>query len=88
MEFAGELGAAYAKKGIKKITILSTDPLPLESRLQDKVRATAKKPPSAALKGAPYEPGVRKETPQPWLKLNWVSQSTEVAFLGREARRR
>ena len=52
------------------------------------VRATAKKPPSAALKGAPYEPGVRKETPQPWLKLNWVSQSTEVAFLGREARRR
>ncbi|KAI0381771.1 FAD/NAD(P)-binding domain-containing protein [Hypomontagnella monticulosa] len=43
VEFAGELGAAYAKKGVKKITILSTDPLPLESRLQDKVRATAKK---------------------------------------------
>ncbi|KAI2641717.1 FAD/NAD(P)-binding domain-containing protein [Hypomontagnella submonticulosa] len=43
VEFAGELGAAYAKKGAKKVTIVSTDPLPLESRLQDKVRATAKK---------------------------------------------
>ncbi|OTA61263.1 FAD/NAD(P)-binding domain-containing protein [Hypoxylon sp. EC38] len=43
VEFAGELGAAYGKSGKKKITILSTDPLPLESRIQDRVRATAKK---------------------------------------------
>lgn len=43
VEFAGELGAAYAKSGKKKVTILSTDPLPLESRIQDHVRATAKK---------------------------------------------
>ncbi|KAI4862195.1 FAD/NAD(P)-binding domain-containing protein [Hypoxylon rubiginosum] len=43
VEFSGELGAAYAKKGLKKITLLSADPLPLEPRLKDSVRQTAKK---------------------------------------------
>ncbi|KAI1415161.1 FAD/NAD(P)-binding domain-containing protein [Hypoxylon sp. FL1857] len=43
VEFAGELGAAYGKNGKKSITILSPDPLPLESRIQDRVRASAKK---------------------------------------------
>lgn len=43
VEFAGELGAAYGKSGKKKITLLSTDPLPLESRIKEGVRLTAKK---------------------------------------------
>ncbi|XXG99949.1 hypothetical protein Hte_006290 [Hypoxylon texense] len=43
VEFAGELGAAYAKKGLKKVTVLSADPLPLEPRLKESVRQTAKK---------------------------------------------
>ncbi|KAI1761315.1 FAD/NAD(P)-binding domain-containing protein [Hypoxylon sp. FL1150] len=43
VEFAGELGAAFAKNGQKKITILSADALPLEPRLKDSVRAFAKK---------------------------------------------
>ncbi|KAI1375133.1 FAD/NAD(P)-binding domain-containing protein [Hypoxylon crocopeplum] len=42
-EFAGELGAAYAKRGAKKITLLTTDALPLEPHLKESVRATAKK---------------------------------------------
>ncbi|KAI6086925.1 FAD/NAD(P)-binding domain-containing protein [Hypoxylon rubiginosum] len=43
VEFAGELGAAYGKRNQKKITILSTDPLPLEARLKESVRTFAKK---------------------------------------------
>ncbi|KAI1462305.1 FAD/NAD(P)-binding domain-containing protein [Annulohypoxylon moriforme] len=43
VEFAGELGAAYGKSGRKKITLLSTDPLPLESRLKESVRVGTKK---------------------------------------------
>ncbi|KAI1096751.1 FAD/NAD(P)-binding domain-containing protein [Rostrohypoxylon terebratum] len=43
VEFAGELGSAYGKSGKKKITLLSTDPLPLEPRLKEGVRLTAKK---------------------------------------------
>ncbi|KAI0885135.1 FAD/NAD(P)-binding domain-containing protein [Annulohypoxylon maeteangense] len=43
VEFAGELGAAYSKSGKKKITLLSTDVLPLEPRLKESVRQTAKK---------------------------------------------
>ncbi|KAI2473867.1 FAD/NAD(P)-binding domain-containing protein [Annulohypoxylon bovei var. microspora] len=42
VEFAGELGAAYAKSGKKKITLLSTEALPLEPRIQENVRTTAK----------------------------------------------
>lgn len=43
VEFAGELGAAFAQAGKKKVTLLSAEALPLESRLQDRVRETAKK---------------------------------------------
>ncbi|KAI1215043.1 FAD/NAD(P)-binding domain-containing protein [Annulohypoxylon truncatum] len=42
VEFAGELGAAYAKTGKKKITLLSADALPLEPRIKEGVRRTAK----------------------------------------------
>ncbi|KAI1138849.1 FAD/NAD(P)-binding domain-containing protein [Hypoxylon sp. FL0543] len=43
VEFTGELAAAYGKGGKKKITLVSTDALPLEPRLQDRVRASARK---------------------------------------------
>ncbi|TGJ87912.1 hypothetical protein E0Z10_g813 [Xylaria hypoxylon] len=42
VEFAGELGSAYGKAGLKKITLVGADPLPLEKRIRDNVRKTAK----------------------------------------------
>lgn len=42
VEFAGELGSEFAKDGKKNITIVSTDSLPLESRIMESVRKTAK----------------------------------------------
>ncbi|KAI1391045.1 FAD/NAD(P)-binding domain-containing protein [Hypoxylon trugodes] len=43
VEFAGELGSAFSKHGKKKVTVLHSEALPLESRLQERVRTTAKK---------------------------------------------
>jgi apoptosis-inducing factor 2 len=42
VELAGELGYAYARTGQKQITLVTSDPLPLYSRLTDDVRQTAK----------------------------------------------
>lgn len=43
VEVAGELGYHYAKSGAKTITIISADSLPLESRIMNSTRETAKK---------------------------------------------
>jgi NADH dehydrogenase FAD-containing subunit len=43
VEFAGELGAEYAKPGTKSVTIVSSDPLPLEARIMQSTRETTKK---------------------------------------------
>ncbi|KAI0431832.1 putative FAD binding protein [Xylaria sp. FL1042] len=43
VEFAGELGSAYAKTGVKEITLVGAEALPLESRIKDDVRATARR---------------------------------------------
>ncbi|KAI0405202.1 putative FAD binding protein [Xylaria palmicola] len=43
VEFAGELGSAYGKAGLKEITLVGADTLPLEKqRLKQSVRETAK----------------------------------------------
>lgn len=42
VELAGELGAEYAKRGSKSVTIISADALPLEARLMKSLRETAK----------------------------------------------
>ena len=42
VEFAGELGSAFSKHGKKQVTIISTDPLPLEARIMDRTRKAAK----------------------------------------------
>ncbi|KAI1876476.1 hypothetical protein JX265_004002 [Neoarthrinium moseri] len=42
VEFAGELGTVYAKAGTKAVTIISADTLPLESRVMESTRSTAK----------------------------------------------
>ncbi|KAI1308877.1 putative FAD binding protein [Xylaria venustula] len=43
VEFAGELGSAYAKAGLKKVTLVGVDELPLEKRIKDDVRKTTRR---------------------------------------------
>ncbi|KAM5354718.1 hypothetical protein ACJ41O_001365 [Fusarium nematophilum] len=43
VEFAGELGHAYAKMGKKEVTLVITDSLPLESKNLEATRRSAKK---------------------------------------------
>jgi NADH dehydrogenase FAD-containing subunit len=43
VEFAGELGYEYAKARNKKVTLIMSDPLPLDSRVRDATRIAAKK---------------------------------------------
>ncbi|KAK5627089.1 hypothetical protein RRF57_002804 [Xylaria bambusicola] len=42
VEFAGELGSAYAKAGLKDVTLVGTEALPLETRTKDDVRKVTK----------------------------------------------
>lgn len=42
VEFAGELGSEFAKNGKKQVTIISMQSLPLESRIMERTRKTAK----------------------------------------------
>lgn len=50
-----------------------------------RVRRMTKKPPPAALNGAPYEAALEKETPQPWFEFTRASQFVEVVSLKRWA---
>ncbi|GAW17329.1 hypothetical protein ANO14919_067850 [Xylariales sp. No.14919] len=43
VEFAGELGSAYGKAGRKTVTLVGADALPLEKRMKDSVRETARR---------------------------------------------
>ncbi|KAI1347930.1 putative FAD binding protein [Xylaria sp. FL0043] len=43
VEFAGELGSAYAKTGLKEVVLVGTEALPLEKRIKDDVRETARR---------------------------------------------
>lgn len=43
VEFAGELGYQYAKEGKKKVTLVISESLPLESRVMQETRVAAKK---------------------------------------------
>ncbi|KAI1424410.1 putative FAD binding protein [Xylaria sp. FL1777] len=43
VEFAGELGSAYAKTGLKKVTLVGAEALPLDKRVQTDVREAAKR---------------------------------------------
>ncbi|KAI0534621.1 putative FAD binding protein [Xylaria digitata] len=42
VEFAGELGSRYAKSGLKEVTLIGAEALPLEKRVKENVRRTAK----------------------------------------------
>ncbi|KAI0442644.1 putative FAD binding protein [Xylaria telfairii] len=42
VEFAGELGSAYGKSGLKEITLVGAGELPLEERIKKSVRETAR----------------------------------------------
>ncbi|KAF2967850.1 hypothetical protein GQX73_g5657 [Xylaria multiplex] len=42
VEFAGELGSRYAKAGLKEVTLIGAEALPLEKRVKDNVRRTAR----------------------------------------------
>ena len=42
VEFAGELGATFAKTGLKDITLVGSEALPLEKRIKNSVRETAR----------------------------------------------
>ncbi|KAI0552630.1 putative FAD binding protein [Xylaria curta] len=42
VEFAGELGSAYAKSGMKEITLVGAGELPLEDKIKQSVRETAR----------------------------------------------
>lgn len=42
VEFAGELGSAYGKSGLKEITLVGASELPLEERMKKSVRETAR----------------------------------------------
>lgn len=42
VELAGELGAAYAKAGLKEVTLVVADSLPLERRLMKRARESAR----------------------------------------------
>ncbi|KAI0967426.1 putative FAD binding protein [Xylaria arbuscula] len=43
VEFAGELGSAYAKPGLKKVTLVGAEALPLEKRIKEDVRQTTRR---------------------------------------------
>ncbi|TRX89076.1 hypothetical protein FHL15_009993 [Xylaria flabelliformis] len=43
VEFAGELGSAYAKSGLKEITLVGVGELPLEDKIKQSVRETARR---------------------------------------------
>ncbi|KAI0909059.1 putative FAD binding protein [Ustulina deusta] len=43
VEFAGELGSAYGKAGLKEITLVGAGALPLEARVRADVRETARR---------------------------------------------